>query len=69
MALALTRKAGERIVLGDRITISVDWIRGNRVRLSIDAPPEIRVMRDELVGGEPPAPAERARERMLARSG
>lgn len=65
MPLALTRKAGERITLGDNITIAVDWIRGNRVRLAIDAPGDIRVMREELLGTPtPPERVQRIRERM-----
>jgi carbon storage regulator len=55
--LVLTRKLGERIVLpGCSITITVTAIKGGTVRLGIDAPAEIAVLREELVmrenGGE-----------------
>jgi carbon storage regulator len=46
--LVLTRKVGERIQLGDQITVTLVKINGNIVRLGIDAPPEVPVMRQEL---------------------
>ena len=50
--LALTRKAGERIVMRDRdgreIRLEVAWIRGDRVRLAIAAPREVDVDREEI---------------------
>ena len=46
--LVLTRKVGERIQLGDHITVTLVKINGNIVRLGIDAPPEMPVMRQEL---------------------
>ncbi len=46
--LVLSRKANERIVIGDNITIVVNKIAGNRVSLAIDAPSEVRVVRGEL---------------------
>ena len=48
MPLNLSRKEGERIYIGDRITVTVLEIRGNQVRLSIDAPPEVQVHREEV---------------------
>ena len=47
--LVLTRKLGERIVIDDRITVTVLEVQGNRIRLGIEAPKEIPVMREELV--------------------
>ena len=47
--LVLSRKVGERIQLGDQITITLVKINGNAVRLGIDAPPEMSVVRQELV--------------------
>jgi carbon storage regulator len=44
------RKLGERIVIDDRITVTVLEVQGNRVRLGIDAPKEIPIKREELVG-------------------
>jgi carbon storage regulator len=49
--LVLTRKVGERIQLGDNITVTLVKINGNVVRLGIDAPPEMAVVRQELADG------------------
>jgi carbon storage regulator len=46
--LVLTRKVGETLVIGDGIRITVAAIPGGRVRLAIDAPPEVRVDREEI---------------------
>jgi carbon storage regulator len=46
--LVLTRKLGERIHIGSAITITVVEIRGNKVRLGIQAPERIPVLRAEL---------------------
>ena len=46
--LVLTRKADESIVIDGRITIKVLQLRGNRIRLGIEAPPEVVVRRAEL---------------------
>ncbi len=46
--LVITRKAGERICLGDDVTISVLEISGSSVRLGIEAPSEIPVYRHEI---------------------
>jgi carbon storage regulator len=50
--LVLTRKVGERIQLGDDITVTLVKINGNVVRLGIDAPPEMVVVRQELAEGK-----------------
>ena len=46
--LVLTRKVGERIVVGDNITIVVNRIGGNRVTIGIEAPDDVPVIRGEL---------------------
>jgi len=46
--LALTRKAGERIVIGDNIVVTVVSIKGDGIRLSIEAPKEIKIYRGEI---------------------
>lgn len=46
--LVLSRKQNQTIMIDDRITITVLKIRGNTVRLGIDAPPEVPVRRGEL---------------------
>ncbi len=46
--LVLTRKSDESIKLGDNITITVVEIKGNSVRLGIEAPFNLRIYRKEL---------------------
>jgi carbon storage regulator CsrA len=46
--LVLTRKLQETIKIGDHVTIHVLRVKGNTVRLGIDAPRQIRVVRGEL---------------------
>ena len=46
--LVLTRKSGEAINVGDEITITVLEIRGNQVRLGIQAPLAVVIQRKEL---------------------
>jgi len=46
--LVLTRKPGERVVIDNHIIIEVLGIKGNRVRLGIEAPPGVNILRDEL---------------------
>ena len=46
--LVLSRKATERIHIGDNITVEVRRVAGNRVTLAIEAPREIRILRGEL---------------------
>jgi carbon storage regulator len=47
--LVLTRKVGEAIVIGDDVTVTVLEVRGDVVRLGIDAPRSIRVHRHEVL--------------------
>jgi carbon storage regulator len=47
--LVLSRRSKESILVGDQITVTVVEIRGNRVRLAIEAPKEVRVLRTELI--------------------
>ncbi len=46
--LILTRRAGESIMIGDEVTITVLGIKGNQVRLGVNAPMEIAVHREEI---------------------
>jgi carbon storage regulator len=46
--LVLTRKRDEKIIIGDNITVTVVEIRGDKVRLGIDAPIEVPVHRQEV---------------------
>ena len=52
--LVLSRKASERIRLGDSIIVTVVRVSGDKVRLGIEAPPDILVLRDELQPHELP---------------
>jgi carbon storage regulator len=61
--LVLSRRERERIRLGDSIVVTVVRLSGDRVRLGIEAPADVLVLRDELdpVAGPPaakPSPAE-----------
>jgi carbon storage regulator len=46
--LVLCRKRGERVVIGDRIVVTVERLENDRVRLGIEAPREIAVFREEI---------------------
>jgi carbon storage regulator len=46
--LVLTRKVGERVLIGDQISVTIVKIGHGGVRLGIDAPPELAVIREEL---------------------
>jgi carbon storage regulator len=46
--LVLSRMVGERLIIADQIVITVTQIDRGRVRLGIEAPPEVRVLREEL---------------------
>ncbi len=52
--LVLTRKSQQKVTLelpnGDEITILVARIEGNKVRLGIQAPKKVKILREELVG-------------------
>ncbi len=46
--LVLSRRENERIKLGDSITVTIIRVTGDRVRLGIDAPADVLVLRGEL---------------------
>lgn len=48
MALILTRRIHESIMIGDNIKITITGVRGRSVQVAIDAPKEIPVDRDEI---------------------
>ena len=47
--LILTRRIGETLHIGDGIKVTVTGIKGNQVRIGIDADPDVKVLRDELL--------------------
>jgi carbon storage regulator len=46
--LVLSRKVGESIVISESIRVTVVQVNNGHIRLGIDAPPEVRVLREEL---------------------
>ena len=46
--LVLTRKLGEVIRVGDAVTVRVLEVRGNQVRLGVEAPADVRIYREEV---------------------
>ena len=46
--LVLTRKLGENIRIGDNVKITVLEVRSGQVKLGIEAPPEVKVHREEI---------------------
>jgi carbon storage regulator len=76
--LVLTRKLGENIRIGDSVKITVLEVRSGQVKLGIEAPPEVKVHREEIYariqeenrraqrmhkGGETPAPENDKKDR------
>ena len=57
--LIITRKPGESLRIGDDVTVTVTKIGRGQVGLAIDAPREIRILREELVGTQPKAKHDR----------
>ena len=47
--LILTRRPGETILIGDNIKVTVQDVDRNQVRIGIDAPQEVKIMREELL--------------------
>ena len=65
--LVLTRKPGEKVVLGGNITLTVVEVKGNQVRLAFDAPDSVRILRGELVVQEEDLEAKPAEWRQTSR--
>lgn len=50
--LVLTRKAGEAIRIGEKVVVRVLGVRGGQVSVGVEAPSEVRVLRDEVAAGK-----------------
>jgi len=46
--LILTRRVGETVVIGDDVTVTVLGVKGNQVRLGVNAPKQVAVHREEI---------------------
>ena len=65
--LILTRRVGETLMIGDEVTVTVLGVKGNQVRIGVNAPKDIaehreeiyeRIKREQDGGGQPPSSAE-----------
>jgi carbon storage regulator len=46
--LILTRRVGETLMIGDDVTVTVLGVKGNQVRVGVDAPKDVAVHREEI---------------------
>jgi carbon storage regulator len=46
--LILTRRVGETLMVGDEVTVTVLGVKGNQVRLGVNAPKDVAVHREEI---------------------
>ena len=47
--LILTRRVDESLLIGDKVTVTILGVKGNQVRIGVDAPREVSVQREELL--------------------
>lgn len=65
--LVLSRKIGEKLIIGDNITVTINRVSGNRITLGIEAPQNVRIVRGELAPlVEAPAVREDAQSAVVA---
>lgn len=46
--LILTRRVGETLIIGDEVSVTVLAVKGNQIRIGVDAPKEVSVHREEI---------------------
>ena len=46
--LILTRRVGETLMVGDEVTVTVVGVKGNQVRIGVNAPKDVSVHREEI---------------------
>ena len=46
--LILTRRIGEKLVIGDNVMVTVLGVKGNQIRIGIEAPHDVQVHREEI---------------------
>jgi carbon storage regulator len=46
--LILTRRVGETVVIGDNVTVAIIGVKGNQIRIGINAPKDVTVHREEI---------------------
>ena len=46
--LVITRRIGEKLIIGNNVTVSILRVTGHQVRIGIDAPRDVRVNREEI---------------------
>jgi carbon storage regulator CsrA len=69
--LVLSRKQDERIQIGEGVTVTVLGVKGNVVKIGIEAPKSVRILRGELPhwNDQPSPPATRTRRRTMSLAG
>ncbi|HEX5443327.1 MAG TPA: carbon storage regulator [Pirellulales bacterium] len=55
--LVLSRKVGEKLVIGDGIVVTINRIVGQRVSVGVEAPPHVRIVRSELAPDDAEQPS------------
>ena len=46
--LILTRRVGEKLIIGDDVKVTILGVKGNQIRIGIDAPKDMQVHREEI---------------------